>query len=632
MSLFQDGSIELSYDRIVRDASYPKDGYWISSLMSAPGVSHTHFSSEQIEQGMSDWQASVHGVYPNPSDVMSGNQSNMCPFARSWCIEPRTFTFDAKISTFITLSTLMLSCVNKLVFGVALTDATSGNTYHESCIATAADHSMRCNISRVLSMATPAVQSSSTVLEVSPTWRLFGELDYHLLLIDSISIEIKVDYNSSEVQGCASNIFSAESASHMTCDNCSICHHDYACFDLACPDGSVFDRHNCRGLCPSDAHYSDFDKDLNDMCCAMNNTSCAGTCDGVDVLSRNTDGALHCCSNSSVVDCAGVCKGKSVNDCMGVCNGTSHRDCADVCNGPSLYDCQGYCDGESMEDRNGMCCVWPLVLDCAGECGGNSVVDFCENCGGIDFTATSDCLSNYTGFRIQSFSTNDDAFYPIFDISDEERGMSRVVAVVVINDTPYDVWVTLVTTTDDFTPDLLWGPSQDAIIINRTQSLEINVTISVLRLYYGKSLGWTSKHMSFRYGRVAIPSESIDYITSFPIYPSATGCKAFKSKQQCSTFPGCIFCVQYPSMRILQLLSSNASTDVQGPPRSSRHLFSDLVPASYVDTDVEQEQLLGVCSDGWRSDDCVASSSHPLPGACHAVIFSVLTTITLLFT
>ena len=599
ISLFRDGRIQLAYDQIVRNSSYPREGHWISGLRSAPALASTYFTAHQLEQGKIDWHSAVDGIYPSPSDVISGNQFNLCPFAMSWCIEPKTFSLDARTNSeaLLTLSSLMVSCSDELSFGVLLFDNRSGSTYHAPCIADG-NVSYSCNISDALDALSEAVVvlSSPTVLEVLPTWQLLGELEYHRLPIDSMSISVQSGALLDAQAGCSSNILAG------TCDSCSICRQQYACLNSSsCPGGSEFDRPNCRGACPSDAHYSSFDLDQSaaddgssSQCCAMNSTSCAGKCFGNDVLSMNAAGALYCCSNSNAVDCAGVCDGQAVVDCNGDCNGRSGPDWrGDCCIWPSVVDCAGSCGGDA-------------VVDCAGSCGGDAVVDFCGECEGSDFTASSGCLSNYSGFRIVVSPANNTAFYPLFDITEGQKGMSRGSMVAVINDTPYRLWVSLDPSTSSLAPDLLC--SHQSVVLNRTQSVSINVNISVLKLFTGTSLGWTTKRLAFKYGRLEVPNESIDYFESFPVYPSSTGCVRLTTKQQCTTFPGCIFCVQFPSMRVLRALQllGNAS-----PPAAERRLFSDVVPESYANTEVEEKQLLGSCCDGWRDEDCLSSSSGP---------------------
>jgi len=201
--------------------------------------------------------------------------------------------------------------------------------------------------------------------------------------------------------------------------------------------------------------------------------------------------------------------------------------------------------------------------------------------------------------------------------------MSQDAAINIINDTPYKLWVSLDLATSSLTPDLLY--TDQVVVINQTQSVSINITISVLRLFTGASFGWISKRLSFKYGRVDVPDESIDYSVSFPVYPSSTGCARLKTKQQCSTFPGCIFCVQFPSMRVLQLLGNASRPAV-------RRLYSNTVPASYSNTEVEEKLRLGYCSDGWRDEDCMSSGTKTrhlslhLITNYHSVSFAVLLT------
>lgn len=633
ITLFKDSHIEISYDKIYVDSIYPNNNDWISGLRSSPSIINTDFTNEQIDIGKKYWYTSVKGIYPHPENVRSGKQFNICPISKHWCIQQNVINYNQidNVVSHLNVTSLLLSCKNELDYGIILTSSDLLSQWSVGCNVSDVS-SISCSIATILSTLEANRYNLSGLISIQPAWKTKFDQLYTAININKMHIElINHSSNATSVLTCDSTLTYTNSS---CLNNCTLCNRDYSCLDNKCNSLNVFDHPNCNNECPSlkDIYnnVNHYDIDNYGTCCMSNETSCTGRCKGNEVLSINTDGSIACCPSAKMLDCNGVCEGSAIRDCLGICNGNTIYDCENICGGISIRDCKGICNGKTIRDCNGIC-GGTAKRDCAGICNGKGILDFCGICNGNDYDATSGCLQGYKGFNI-STNTIENALYPVFTIEDGHSGMFRILSIYINNETPYIIKVNSLqdSNKDQFVPEVDINPVVS--ILNPKQSITININISLISLYQDDTgvLIWGIRSIYFQYNRIIYPNELYNYPISFNIYPSTIQCNSITTKYKCTSFPGCIFCMEYPNMRILSnqtLLKHNYKYNNISYYQLNRKLFSNIIPQTIINSNIKNNEQIGYCSDGWVTEQCFNSLSYSIYSKENTIYYTIISII-----
>lgn len=568
ISVYRDSHIELSYDRLNMTSEFPSNGLWSSGLRGSLTNPYAYFDDKQRQTGSALWGMNVAGIYPDPSDVISGNQFNICPVSRQWCITPSVLSrvHAENFASNLLLTSQLLSCTALVEFGIIIVSGdeeahSSSDQQWELLCDVIGNISISCNLTELL-----LTVSVDNMVLITPAWRIpNNESEFSALPVDGIPIRI-VDalYNVTSggdrniAVGCANN---ANITACGGASSCAICDRNYSCFDLPCAKNTtdsasaIFTRPTCANdTCPifNASSESTYYTDYEDQCCMLSEMDCSGQCGGPAVVALYTDGSVTCCPGYATVDCAGVCDGPAQRDACGTCQGT---------------------------DSNAIGCF-----------------------------NTSDVVI--------STESDDNIFHPVYDALTKD-GLRRQIRGKVKNKSPFRILVFFseVLAAQAQAPEVFIPGGETPVEANETFSFAIDTSIELL--YIGNMSSWTTKQINVRFKR-SIYAEKV-YDNLIPVYPATVNCSNVTDRSTCMRLPACIFCFTEMKMRILRgtaaestgtptaMEQAHGQGSEYGEAAAERRLFIEVVPQAVTDPG---DNLGGVCGDGWSNQDCAVIAPH----------------------
>jgi hypothetical protein len=277
--------------------------------------------------------------------------------------------------------------------------------------------------------------------------------------------------------------------------------------------------------------------------------------------------------------------------CNGTCATNLYFDDSDQCCDVSAVDCNGVCNGASEVGRLNnvdgalICCTAPNKVDCLGVCAGSAQVDACGVCNGGDTTGES-CN---TGVDIvPEGGIANSVFASVSALPDAPSVVQTFMNITNSNDTLVTVRLTEQQPFPSRGPDLEIPEETFTIDGNTTKTITFNV--SFVGLLSGSQSGWETKEIVVQVTRPAISDTVLQYDIS--VFPEVTNCSAVSSRGTCIALPACLFCTQYPSIRVLQevegieehateegntykIMSTNSESFIE---KYRRMLYTDIIP------------------------------------------------------
>jgi hypothetical protein len=599
VTFFNDHRIEVAYDqfqkvKLFQQYLLPDRRFTISGLR--PFIDDSNFITtlQDDYRGKSQWLTSLRGVYPMYDKAATGNKVLFCPISTDWCSLNNTIDFQTDTtSSFgykplapeemeIVLTTAILSCSNLTTFALVLSmdismQSIGNNTIEFFCNTYFLKSNWFDNTDSTLLCAVNKTKLLDFLLERNTTnpfgnniiygkiaWLAQSSLDSNITLsllpMDSISFPIKL--NSTAIEASfATNIVSVVPS---TCPNDFVCTHNYTCFDRSCynisESDSIFSLASCANECVEDMsgsqNVSPHMVDSSGNCCAIDDMDCSGLCFGNNSLALNSQTSTVCCS-------------------------------------------------------------WIYPIDCAGVCSGSKVVDACGVCGGQDTTGIS-CF-NFSLFSITTKYKNMKdplGIYPSFYLNQNRLSSEEVFVLDNASNSSFGASFSVIDDAALIDPVVTFSFSN--ITIPGGNKYRLNYSISIAGLASGEHPTWEIKTIRVTYYRSMFPSEI--FVKDFHIYLTAYECSSVSNIDRCMNIPGCIFCMTYNNMFIVDNTKHYYFESSSG----GRRLFNDFVPPKYASDSVT---LTGLCIDGWVQEDCSVNMVANLELANAAFRMSPLTDI-----
>ena len=173
-------------------------------------------------------------------------------------------------------------------------------------------------------------------------------------------------------------------------------------------------------------------------------------------------------------------------------------------------------------------------------------------------------------------------------------------------------------------------------IVNSTLSPFANITIalsvSLKRTFSLSVRAWEVKYITIKYSRL-LPNHAVAPLqrsVSVPVHVFVTGCDKITSSAVCAAAPGCVFCLQYPGIRVLRSTSNEDSKEASSSLLHSikdcgddsacidrhRSLFAVVAPEGLGTVSYE---FSGYCASDYSQSDetllCKDNSSDSNPSA-----------------
>ena len=291
--------------------------------------------------------------------------------------------------------------------------------------------------------------------------------------------------------------------------------------------------------CSNDCSFV-YSLDFYGECCPTASQDCAGTCQHKAVVAKRLTGEYMCCDQP--VDCLGICGGLASLDCSGVCNGDSKKDNCGVCNG------------------NNLTCTFNYSVSVDG------VTSF-----PINITPSFATSQPWMSYHLKIWNNNNTS----------------------------DMLVTWVVS-----GSALAAPSVhfSSTLLNITALSKASVMINISNedLYQLRKQHWEVKRIILKLYFDGIQGNYEE--RNITIFPTTRDCNLISIRDICMSLPGCIFCLRYPSIRMLQEI--RGATHLISP-LDHRKLFIDIVPPSNgLALQTYDDSLYGTCTKGWLSDEC----------------------------
>ena len=291
--------------------------------------------------------------------------------------------------------------------------------------------------------------------------------------------------------------------------------------------------------CASDCSFA-YSLDFFGECCPTLRQDCAGTCQNIAVVAKRPTGEYMCCDQP--VDCLGVCGGTATSDCEGVCQGPATKDRCGVCNG------------------NNQSCAFNYSISI------NGMPVFPQN-----ITPVLSVLQPWRSYQLSIWNNNNTSDMVI-------------------------TWA--VSGSADSAPSVTF--SADLLTVQALSMASVDFNISNQKLFLLQQNRWEVKQIELSFNFKGI--SGISQTRNITIFPSTNNCSLIMRRDLCMVLPACIFCLRYPSIRLLQELEIHAAPNYA---LYSRKLFADVVPPSNgFALPTYDDSLYGVCSPGWFPDDC----------------------------
>ena len=546
--VFKDSHIEIIYDKIQKTTSFPTTDLWSSGIRMSVNHTYVHLTKAQLAVG-TQWGTAgkVAGIYPDIDSVSTGNQFNICPVSRDWCVSPdlvsrnTSTSGNSNPSPYLLLTSTLLGCAATVQFGAIFTTLPLNNTdySHNISCEVVQNVTLKCKVSDLLELDLPV-----GVYYATPAWRLNSSVPFTPMPVLSLQVNITDRILMDTEVGCSNNVQTASCAGNT----CALCTGNFSCLDLPCPADNttssvsvglaspVYNRATCANdTCPifgtdnAESYYRDY----LSACCPLSAMDCSGRCWGTyQVGTLNAlDATVTCCSK---VDCAGVCDGASVRDVCGTCRGT---------------------------DTTGAGCFLPSDIT----------------------IVVNDSVLNDV--------------YPIYSLT-EDSGLLRAVQVNVTNRSNFQIQVffTQPSGTISVAPTLALPAGNTVVDGHRSKIFDVLTSMKSLMAFSNTTWGTKTFNIQFRSSLNPPPV----YTTVVNVYPAMTGCASLSSPDTCMRLPGCIYCFTSENWRILRerFPSENGSLSEAN---EARRLFIEFMPESVSDGG---QDLVGICGDGWLNGDC----------------------------
>ena len=529
-------------------------GKWITGVRPPQINSHSNFTKVQLNSGI-PWNTSVIGIYP-PRKVQTGSKYTLCPISVVWGAFPSRVNIVTRSDGSylnLTLIPLLYSC--QALIDVVLYFNPIAN------MKSGSKELVKC-VNKAGNLPSLLCNISSLPLNVlqqlalpkpTPTLGLIG-----WRVKDS-----NAQYSRMSIDGIPLTFYesiSPESGScalnspiSTSCGN-GICNGNYSCLDLPCDLRApiLFKNPTCQNRTISTADPNTCSIDL--------------------AYNRKTN---KCCTIEQ-------------QDCMGTCFG---------------LHVIGFEKSGSTSLR---CCT---VVDCFNVCDGTATRDACGVCGGQDRKGST-CNSRVkidTGYGFNKILTSIDYSQPM--------KLSSLGKIVIQNQNATSIVVNMsVTGTGSVSPRILIPSSSMNVTIPAFQSKTLYINVNISSLYYGRDSDWELKTVIITYKRPSFSPFPYNYLVE--VFPGATNCSSIKTIATCMRVPACIFCANYPSLRILRAEDQEGNqslseewrefSDEERYYNSRRKLFTGLVPAQLADLGLP---LAGVCTTGFQTSVCAPYSS-----------------------
>lgn len=529
-------------------------GKWITGVRPPENNAHTNLTKVQLNSGI-PWNTSTVGIYP-PKKVQTGSKYTLCPMSVVWGASPgRVNIATPSDGSYIklTLIPLLYSCQALIDVVIYFNPIANMKSGSKELVKCINKAGNLPSLLCNISSLPQNVLEQLALPKPTPTLGLIG-----WRVKDS-----NAQYSKMPIDGIPLTFYNSitpeigscalNSPISTSCGN-GICSGNYSCLELPC-----------------DLHAPILYK--NPTC--QNRTISAAdpnTC-SID-LAYNRKGN-KCCTIEQQ-DCMGTCFGKhsigfekagstflrccGAVDCFNVCDGTATRDACGVCGG---------------QDRRGSTCNSRVKID--------------------------------TGYGYNRLLT-------LIDYSQPTK-LSSLSKIVITNQNATNIVVNMsVTGSESLSPHILIPSSSMNVTITAFESKTFYINVNVSSLYYGRDANWVVKTVIITYSRPSFSPYPFNYLVD--VFPGATNCSSITSVATCMRVPACIFCANYPSLRILRaeeeegnLSFSEEWTELSEEERyynSRRRLFTGLVPAQLADLGVP---LKGVCTTGFVTSVCVPYSS-----------------------
>lgn len=586
-----DSRIVFAYDSINTENGRPNNagaGGFLSGLRSPQDDLYTYYDDTQNAFEMSELGYGIKGVYAPVNSVRTGGQFNICPMSRAWCLQPTVLSMNssADISEAspvysydtVTLSSLLLACADQLEFGLLLstseqyynaTNSSEGYVAHLPCDAeydplnATEGVEIRCNSSIVFA----AMPDYEGLLYAWPTWKpLNGNFTGSSTVFNTTST------SSDSSSATYLTTVSASSAETIDSFQCS------ECFSVIQVDGLSITIERSKistsaSTCSSSTPIANF----TDSCDTCSICEAAFSCVGTDCVSAETGSSSTAVSLEwyAVESCDGQCPIDTADAA-----GSYYRDATGTCCRYSNMDCSGRCNSSSIISLNvegsAYCCPhYEQEIDCTGVCGSTEVVeDVCGECGGNDLTGIG-CF-NFTQVILTS-GVEDNTYFPVFDVSQAPSTLIIEYYFNISNLSNLSVQIDLVdlsVNADTGDPSRLGPvvlfPQQSEVLESGTVDAQFSFQVSLQEVYSDERDGWESKVVLVQYASTANPSAQYGYFLT--VNPASTNCDTLSNTDRCRRLPGCMLCVKYPGVRILEEMET---LQQEG---ANRHIYPYIYP------------------------------------------------------
>lgn len=282
--------------------------------------------------------------------------------------------------------------------------------------------------------------------------------------------------------------------------------------------------------------------------------------------------------------CDGGCAGTSLFDTTGACCPISTQDCTGTCGGNAIIAFSSYISN-SLRMNSSYCCN---NIDCFGVCNGDGRLDACQVCGGLA-TSYLDCPLQVAVNNGDPLNRTD--IYPSASLAKP----NLIIPITIQNplSTSYlHAKLTGSNLDNSFAPVVVLQQSQ--LFIGPSSTAIMNVNISFTKLISGTQANWEVKVLQLDLGTTN--GTILGSSRTIHIYPAFSNCSLVASRDTCMRLPTCIFCLRYPTIRLLSEVEE------------SRRLYVDIVPpSSGYGIQILDDTAYGQCSNGQNTEDCTAA-------------------------
>lgn len=594
ISIFKDGHVDISYIHIHAPTSMTGMVPWLTGLRAPQYYSNVNYTNSQLQTGITQWSTTVPGIYPRKSSVVDGQVFTACPISTLWCAQPSKISLNNTVSSGymnVTFTPLSLSCQSYIEFAIYidslpaaayLFNSSSMLSICNSPMSSGNTTTITCNLNQLLSSRSAGPHKAYFA------WRVDGSTTNFepLLEVNPVTITTYYSPSSSPTTSPSPTVCSLNEnvnlCSITNTSSCSVCNGQLGCLNLPCSKTST-------STTTSSSIYTA--------------PSCNGTCESTTSSIDYYEDHIKkiCCPLDSV-------------DCLGFCYGSAKP---------------GYTSSGSLT-----CCT--TKVDCLGVCDGKAQRDACGVCQGSDKTGKT-C---HTYVDIDTF-TSPNSLYPVIDIGNLQYNISTI-NITNTNSTPIYVSLSLSNKGETAAnvgiayigPDVDYP--RDKVTIPGFSSWSVAINTSFASIMSGRKAAWDVKTLTVTYSRPSVSDVEFNY--AIDIFPAVKQC-SIATRSQCLRLPGCIYCLDYPGIRVLRQAGDEqdeASSFVGGGIQSeSRYIGSPFqgedggmieninIQDRELYTNIMPDQVgvktysfsLGYCTNGWLSDVCPYSATSSATAA-----------------